>query len=135
LLASLRPAFQAIIYSRQSIHARIPTVPEERAMPVVSYSLASPQRPPCVALVLIFVRFVSAAQLVLILVFFQKPIRSWELITDVTHLLFNHMLLLQIMFILGSFARNGLFPLLVTAAYGSHHVNPQRKILALRSKI
>ena len=46
------------------------------------------------------------------------------------------MLLLRLIFILGPFARIGLSkPLLVTAAYGSHHVNLERKILALRSKI
>ena len=45
------------------------------------------------------------------------------------------MSLVWLVFILGPFARSGLFPLLVTAAYGSHHVNPERKILALRSKI
>src|SRR6185312_12653226 len=104
-------------------------------MPVVSYSLASPQRPPCAVLVLIFLRFVSAAQLVLILVFFQKPIRSWELIADVTHLLFSHMLSFQLMFILGPFARSGLSPLLITAAHGSRHVDLKRQILALSSKI
>ena len=135
LLASPRPALQAIIYSRQSAHVGVPTVPEERAMPVVSYSLASPQRPPYAVLVLIFFRFVSAAQLVLILVFFQKPIRSWELIANVTHLLFSHMLLLQLVFILGPFARNRLFSLLDTAADGSCHVDLKRQILALKSKI
>ena len=113
----------------------IPTIPEERAMPVVVYSLAPPQRPPCAVLILLLFRFISAAQLVLILVFFQKPIGSWELIADVTHLFFSNMLLLRLIFILGPFARIGLFPLLVTAAYGSHHVNLERKILALRSKI
>ena len=41
-LASPRPALQAIIDSKQSAHAGIPTVPEERAMPVVAYSLAPP---------------------------------------------------------------------------------------------
>src|SRR6185295_20412892 len=89
LLASPRPALQAIIYSRQSAHAGIPTVPEERAMPVVSYSLASPQRPPCAVLILIFFQFIPAMQLVLILVFFQKPIRSQKLVADVTHLFFS----------------------------------------------
>ena len=91
-------------------------------MPVVAYSLASPQRSPCAMLILLF-RFISAAQLVLILVFFRKPIRSWELIADVTHLLFSHMLLLQLMFILRPFARSGLSPLPIMAAHGSHHVD------------
>ena len=104
-------------------------------MPVVSYSLASPQRPPCAVLVLIFFRFISVAQLVLILVFFQKPIRSWELIADVTHLFFNNMLLLQLVFILRPFARNGIFPLLDTTVDGSCHVDLKCQILALRSKI
>jgi len=135
LLASLRPALQAIIYSRQSAHARIPIVPEERAMPVVSYSLASPQRPPCAVLILIFFQFIPAMQLVLILVFFQKPIRSQKLVADVTHLFFSDMLLLWLVFILGPFARSGLSPLLVTAAHGSRHVDLKRQILALRSKI
>jgi len=133
-LASPRPALQAIIDSRQSAHAGIPTVPEEWAMPVVTYSLAPPQRPPCAVLILLF-RFISAAQLVLILVFFQKLIGSWELIADVTHLFFSNMLLLWLVFILGLFARSGLFPLLVTASHGSHHVNLERQVLALRSKI
>ena len=70
-------------------------------MPVVAYSLAPPQRPPCAVLILLF-RFISAAQLVLVLVLFQKPIGSWELIADVTHLFFSNMLLLRLVFI-----RNG----------------------------
>ena len=104
-------------------------------MPVVAYSLAPPQRSPLAVLVLLLFRFIPATQLVLILVFFKKPIGSWELIVDVTHLFISNMLLLRLVFILGPFARIGLFPLLVTAAYGSHHVNPERKILALRYKI
>ena len=108
--------------------------PEERAMPVVAYSLAPPQRPPYAVLILLF-QFISAAQLVLVLVFFQKPIRSWELIADMTHLFFGDMLLLRLVFILGPFARSGLFPLLDTAVHGSRHVDLERQVLALRSKI
>ena len=134
-LASPRPALQAIIDSRQSAHAGIPTVPEERAMPVVAYSLAPPQRPPCAVLILLLFRFISAAQLVLVLVLFQKPIGSWELIADVTHLFFSNMLLLRLIFILGPFARSGLFPLLVTAVHGSRHVDLECQVLAHRSKI
>ena len=104
-------------------------------MPVVVYSLASPQHPPCAVLILILFRFVSAAQLVLVLVLFQKPIGSWELIADVTHLFFSNMLLLRLVFILGPFARSGLSPLLVMAAHGFRHVDLKRQILALRSKI
>ena len=133
-LASLRPALQAIIDSRQSAHAGIPTVPEERAMPVVAYSLAPPQRPPCAVLILLLFRFISAAQLVLILVFFQKPIGSWELIADVTHLFFSNMLLLRFAFILGPFARNGLSPLLIMAVHRSHHVDLECQVLALGSE-
>ena len=87
-----RPALQTIIYSGQSAHAGILAVPEERAMPVVAYSLASSQHPPCAALVLLFFRLISATQLVLVLIFFQEPIGSRKLITDVTHLLFSNML-------------------------------------------
>ena len=104
-------------------------------MPVVAYSLASPQCPSCAVLVLVFFRFVSAAQLVLVLVLFQEPIRSWKLVADMTHLFFSDMLLLWLVFILGPFARSGLSPLLVTAAHGSRHVDLKRQILALRSKI
>src|SRR6185312_6461083 len=93
LLAPSRPALQAIIYSRQSAHAGVPAIPEERAMPMVAYSLAPPQCPSCAALVLVFFRFASAAQLVLVLVFFQEPIRSCKLVADMTHLFFSHMLL------------------------------------------
>ena len=104
-------------------------------MPVVAHSLAPPQRSPRAVLVLLF-RFIPATQLVLILIFFKKPIASWELIVDVTYLFFSNMLLLRLVFILGPFARIGLSkPLLVTVAYGSRHVNLERKILALRSKI
>ena len=91
-------------------------------MPVVAHSLAPPQRSP-------------RAVLILILVFFKKPIGRWELIVDVTHLFFSNMLLLRLVLILGPFARIGLFSLIVTAAYGSHHVNLEHKILALRFKI
>src|SRR6185312_4525468 len=134
-LASPRPALQVIINSRQSAHAGIPTVPEEWAMPVVAYSLAPPQHPPCAVLILLLFRFISAAQLVLILVFFQKLFGSWELIADVTHLFFSNMLQLWLVFILGPFARSGLFPLLITVAHGSRHVNLECQVLALRSKI
>ena len=65
-------------------------------MLVVAYSLASPQCPSCAVLILIFFRLVLAAQLVLVLVLFQKPIRSWKLVADVMHLLFSHMLLFQL---------------------------------------
>ena len=91
-------------------------------MPVVAYGLAFSQRPPCAALVLLFFRLISATQLVLILIFFQKPIGSRKLITDVTHLLFSNMLSPWLILILGPFARNGLSPLLVTTAYGPRHV-------------
>ena len=52
-----------------------------------------------------------------------------------THLLFSHMLLLQLVFILGPFARNGIFPLLDTVAAGSCHVDLECQILALGSEI
>ena len=91
-------------------------------MPVVAYSLASPQCPSCAVLVLVLFRFVSVAQLVLVQILFQKSIRSWKLVADVTHLLFSHMLLFQLVFILRPFARSGLSPL-VMAAQGSHHVD------------
>ena len=104
-------------------------------MPVVAYSLGPPQRSPRALLVLLF-RFILATQLVLILVFFKKPIGSWELIVDVTHLFFSNMLLLRLVFILGPFARIGLSkPLLITTVNGSRHVNLECKILPLRSKI
>ena len=86
-------------------------------MPVVAYSLAPSQRPPCAVLVLLFFRLISATQLVLILIFFQKLFGSWKLIADVTHLLFSNMLSPWLILILGPFARNGLSPLLVTTAY------------------
>jgi len=56
---------------------------------VITYSLASPKCPPCAVLILLLFRFISAAQLILILVLLQKPIGSWELIADVTHLFFS----------------------------------------------
>ena len=108
---------------------------EERTMPVVAYSLVPSQRPPCAVLILLLFQFISAAQLILILVFFQKPIRSWELIADVMHLFFGNMLLLWLVFILGPFARSGLFPLLITAVHGSRHVNLEYQVLALRHRI
>ena len=92
-------------------------------MPVVAYSLTPSQRPPCAVLVLLFFRLISATQLVLIFIFFQKPIESWKLIADVTHLLFSHMLLFQLAFILRPFARSGLSLLLVMEAHRSHHVD------------
>ena len=92
-------------------------------MPVVAYSLAPSQRPPCAVLVLLFFRLISAMQLVPIFIFFQKLIRSWELIKDVTHLLLSNMLSPWLILILGPFARNGLSPLLITTAYRPRHVD------------
>jgi len=102
---------------------------------VVSYSLAPSQRPSHAVLVLVFFRFASAAQVVLILVFLQKPIRSWKLIADVTHLLFGYMLLFQIVFLLRPLARSGLSPLLVMAAHRSHHVDVECQVLALGPEV
>ena len=92
-------------------------------MPVVAYSLESSKCPPCAALILLFFRLISATQLVLILIFFQKPIGSRKLITDVTHLLFSNMLSPWLILVLWPFARNGLSPLLVTMAYRPRHVD------------
>src|SRR6185437_16520644 len=103
-------------------------------MPVVAYSLAPSQCPSCAVLVLVFFRFASAAQVILVLIFFQKPIRSWKLIADVVHLLFSHVPLLQLTFILRPFARSGLSPLPVMAAHGSHHVDLECQVLALGSE-
>ena len=58
---------------------------------------------------------------------------SW--FADVMHLLFSHMSLFQLVFILRPFARSGLSPLLVMAAHGSHHVDLECQILALGSEI
>ena len=104
-------------------------------MPVVAYSLAPSQRPSRAVLVLVFFRFASAAQVVLVLVFLQKPIRSWKLIADVTYLLYSHMLLFQLVFILRPFARSGLSPLLVMAAHRSHHVDVECQVLALGPEV
>ena len=101
---------------------------------MVTYSMAPPQRPPCAVLILLLFRFISMVQLVLILLFFQKLIGSWELIEDVTLLFFSNMLLLRLISILGPFARSGLFPLLVTAAHGSRHVDLECQVLALGSE-
>ena len=90
---------------------------------MVTYSLAPTQRPPCAVLILLFFRLISATQLVLIFVFFQKPIGSWKLIADVTHLPFSNMLSSWLILILGPFARNSLSPLLVTTAYRPGHVD------------
>ena len=92
-------------------------------MPVVAYGLVPSQRPPCAALILLFFRLISATQLVLIFILFQKPIGSRKLITDVTHLLFSNMLSPWFVVVLGPFARNGLSPLLVTTAYWPCHVD------------
>ena len=92
-------------------------------MLVVANSLAPSQRPPCAVLVLLFFRLISATQLVLILIFFQKPIGSRNLITNVTHLFFSDMLSPWFILILGPFARNGLSPLLITTAHRPGHVD------------
>ena len=86
-------------------------------------------------LVLIFFLFIPAVQLVLVLVLFQKPIRSWKLVADVTHLLFGYMSLFRLAFILRPFARNGLSPVFVATAHMPCHVDLERKILARRSKV
>jgi len=104
-------------------------------MPVIAYSLAPPQRPSRAVLVLLFFQLIPVTQLVLILIFFQKPIGSWELVTDVTHSFFNNVLLFWFTLILGPFAKNGLSPLLFAAAHGPRHVNLECKILVRRRKI
>jgi hypothetical protein len=92
-------------------------------MPVVAYSPAPSQRPPCAALILLSFRLILATQLVLVLIFFQEPIGSRKLIMDVTHLLFSNMLPPWFILILGPFAKNGLSPLLVTTVYEPRHVD------------
>jgi hypothetical protein len=96
----------AVSSSRQSTHTRIPTVPEKRAMPMITRVFMSLQTLPSTSLVLFFLRFSPETLLVLVLVRLEKIRRSRPLILDMPHLFFYN---ITFFFFLGLIARISLF--------------------------
>jgi hypothetical protein len=74
--------------SRQPTHTGIPTVPEERAVPMITGVFALPQMLSSAMLIFFFLRLPLEALLVLVFIFSKKIRRSWPLIPHIPYLFF-----------------------------------------------
>jgi hypothetical protein len=83
----LRSALRAILDGRQSAHARVPAILEERAMPMISRISPLLQTFPSMALILFLLRLTLETLLVLVFIFFEEIRRIRSLIPDMPYLL------------------------------------------------
>jgi hypothetical protein len=82
-------ALPAILSSRQSAHARVPAILEERAMPMITHIFPLLQTFPRTAFILFLLRLALETLLVLVFILFEEIGRSWALIPDMPYLLFH----------------------------------------------
>jgi hypothetical protein len=75
-ISLLGSAPRAILGSRQSAHARVPTILEERAMPMITRVFPLLQTFPSMAFILFLLRLTLEMLLVLVLVLFEEIGRS-----------------------------------------------------------
>jgi hypothetical protein len=85
----LRSALRAILNSRQSAHARVPAILEERVMPMITHISSLLQTFPSMALILFLLRLMLETLLVLVFILFEEIERSRPLIPNVPYLLFH----------------------------------------------
>jgi hypothetical protein len=84
-----RSALREILDGRQSAHARVPTIFEERAMPMITRIFPLLQTFPSTALILVLLRLTLEILLVLVFILFEEIGRSRPLIPDMHYLLFR----------------------------------------------
>jgi hypothetical protein len=116
---------QTILSSGQSAHARVPTILEERAMPMITRVFPLLQTFPSTAFIFFLLRLALETLLVLVLVLFEEIGRSWPLISDMPYLFFHDISLFPF---LGPIARIGLFILGLAVWCKPCHVNAECEI-------
>jgi hypothetical protein len=106
-----RSALQAILDSRQSAHARVPAILEERTLPMIMCARMCLQALPSTAFILFILRFTLEMLLVLVFILLEEMEGSQPLIPYVPYLLFRDVFLFPF---LGPIARiSSLFPFIV----------------------
>jgi hypothetical protein len=85
----LRSALRAILDSRQSAHARVPAILEERAMLMITRISTLLQTFPSTVLILFILQLTLETLLVLVFILFEEVGRSWPLIPNMPYLLFR----------------------------------------------
>jgi hypothetical protein len=113
-------ALQTILSSRQSAHARVPAILEERAMLMITRIFPLLQTFPSMAFILFLLRLVLETLLVLVFILFEEIGRSWPLIPDMPYLFFRD---ISLFLLLGPIAGIGLFIPGAAAWCKPRHVN------------
>jgi hypothetical protein len=120
-----RSALQAILDTRQSAHTGVPTILEERAMPMITRISPLLQTFPNTTLILFILRFTLEMLLVLVFILLEEIGRSRPLIPDVPYLLFRDVSLFPF---LGLMAGIGLFIPCITTWRRPCHIDAKCKI-------
>jgi hypothetical protein len=81
---------RAIFSSRQSAHARVPAIIEERAIPMITHIFPLLQTSPRMVFIFFLLRLALEMLLVLVFILFEEIGRSWSLIPDMPYLFFRH---------------------------------------------
>jgi hypothetical protein len=116
---------RAILGSRKLTHAGIPTILEERAMPMITRVFPFLQTFSSMVFILFLLSLTLETLLVLVFVLLEEIGRGWPLIPDMPYLFFCDISLFSF---LGPIARIGLFILGSTAWCKPCHVNAKCEI-------
>jgi hypothetical protein len=116
---------RAIISSRQSAHARVPAILEERAIPMITRIFPLLQTFPSTAFILFLLRLTLEMLLVVVFILFEEIGRSWPLIPNMPYLFFRDISLFPLF---GPIARMGLFIPGAAVWCKPYHINAKCKI-------
>jgi hypothetical protein len=120
-----RSALRTILDSRQSAHARVPAILEERAMPMITHISPLLQTFPGVVLILFLLCLTLETLLVLVFILFEEIGRSRPLIPDMPYLFFHDISLFPF---LGPITGISLFIPSVATWCKPCHINAKCKI-------
>jgi hypothetical protein len=118
-------AIRAILSRRQSAHARVLAILEERAMPMIMRIFLLLQTFPSMAFILFLLRLALETLLVLVFILFEEIGRSWPLILGMPYLFFCDISLSPF---LGPIAGIGLFIPGAAAWCKPCHINAKCKM-------
>jgi hypothetical protein len=114
-----------MLSSGQSAHAKVPTILEERAMPMITRVFPLLQTFSYTAFILFLLRLALETLLVLVLLLFEEIGRNWPLIPDMPYLFFHDIIPFPLF---GAIARIGLFILGSAAWCKPFHLNAECEI-------
>jgi hypothetical protein len=82
-------ALRGVLSSRQSAHARVPAILEERAMSMITRIFPLLQTFPSTTFILFFLQLTLETLLVVVFILFEEIGRSWPLVLDMPYLFFR----------------------------------------------